>query len=94
MKRIATLAMLLMIPAVALAAEVTGTWSGKTSTSKGDFPITFTVKATGNNLEGTMLGTDGTPFTIENGKIEGGTLTFSVTLNYPGNRCLDITKES
>jgi len=67
-----------------LAADVTGNWNGKVSTPKGDFPIAFSFKANGSKLEGTMLGTDGASFPIDEGKIEGDKLTFSVTLNYPG----------
>src|SRR5262245_26431360 len=68
----------------ALGADAAGNWRGTVSTSKGEFPIAFSFKVAGSSLEGTMLGTDRTPFKIEAGKVDGNNLSFSVTLNYPG----------
>ena len=68
----------------ASAASVAGDWRGTVSTPKGEYPISFSFTVDAGRLNGTMLGTDGTPFTIENGRIDGDIITFAVTLNYPG----------
>jgi hypothetical protein len=83
MKYLVTMA-ILIITGTVIAADVTGNWAGTVSTPKGDYPISFSFKTDGAKVEGTMLGTDGTPFKIENGHLENGNLTFAVTLNYPG----------
>jgi hypothetical protein len=67
-----------------LAADVSGNWTGMVKTVKGDYPIGFSLKVEGAKVSGTMSGTDGTLFPIEDGKIDGANVTFSVTLNYPG----------
>ena len=84
MKYLVALIAILTITGTLIAADVTGNWAGTVSTPKGNYPISFSFKTDGAQVQGTMLGTDGTPFKIENGKIENGNLTFAVTLNYPG----------
>src|SRR5262245_37077901 len=84
MKKLILLLVALTLAIPAIAADVNGNWRGTVSTSKGDFPISFTFKVTGTRLEGTMLGTDGTPFQIDQGTVDGENLTFAVTLSYPG----------
>jgi hypothetical protein len=84
MKYVTALLGMLVVSVSALAANVDGTWKGMVSTPKGDYPISFSFKVEEGRLQGTMLGTDGTPFKIEEGKLDGNTITFSVTLNYPG----------
>ena len=71
------------IPAV--AADVSGNWKGSVSTANGDLPIAFTLKADGEKLTGTMSGPDGAPVAIEEGKIDGNNISFSVTLAFNGN---------
>ena len=75
---------ILAVTLAASAADVAGNWRGTVSTPKGDYPIGISLNVDAGHLQGTLLGTDGTPFKIENGKIEGSNITFSVTLNYPG----------
>jgi len=84
MKHVIVFAMVLTLCGTAAAADITGNWSGMVATPKGDYPISFSFKVDGARVEGTMLGTDGTPFKIEGGKLEGSNVSFNVTLNYPG----------
>jgi hypothetical protein len=84
MKYLVPLITILTITGTLIAADITGNWAGTVSTPKGDYPISFSFKTEGAKVQGTMLGTDGTPFKIENGQLENDNLTFVVTLNYPG----------
>ncbi len=66
----------------ALAADVTGTWSGQTNSPDGNvFQLTFTFKQDGNTLTGTVQGPQGDPIAITNGKIDGDKFSFDVSFN-------------
>lgn len=65
----------------ALAADVTGTWSGSISGPNGDFQLTFTLKQDGAKLTGNVGGPQGNPLDIENGKVDGNTISFDVSFN-------------
>jgi hypothetical protein len=84
LKGAAILAALLLLGFSALAADVDGKWTGSVSTPNGDFPQAFTFKADGANLTGSMTGIDGMEIAIKDGKIDGNTLTFSVSLDFGG----------
>ena len=73
--------LLLAVPA--FAADVDGTWSGTIATPNGDFQQSFTFKADGAKLSGSLsiMGMD-TP--IHDGKIDGNNISFSVTLDFGG----------
>jgi len=61
---------------------VDGKWSGTINTPMGDFPVTFTFKADGAKLTGSMLGMDGMETPIANGKVDGANISYTVTLNF------------
>ena len=70
----------------AFAANVTGKWTaempgrgGNTTTS------TFTFKADGSTLTGTVAGGRGGDVSITNGKVDGDTITFDVVREMQGN---------
>ncbi len=66
----------------AFAADVTGTWTGEMKGPNGDpFQITFTFSQDGAKLAGTVLGPQGDPTDISNGKIEGDKLSFDVSFD-------------
>ena len=73
------------LPVIGAVDGVDGNWSGAVSTPNGDLPVGFAFKADGATLNGTMIGPDGSPSPIANGKIDGNNLTFSVDLNFNGN---------
>ena len=77
--------MLLSIAIPAAAAAVDGNWSGSVAGPNGEFTFAFLFKADGDKLTGSMVGFDGTPVPIANGKIEGSNITFSVDLDFNGN---------
>ena len=66
----------------AFAADIDGKWSGSIPTPNGDFPQTFTFKADGAKLTGSLVGPDGAEIAIADGKIDGKNIAFSVTLDF------------
>jgi hypothetical protein len=80
----ASLLLLLVMGATAYAADVDGTWEGVVMGPMGDIPVSFTFKADGAKLTGSQLGFDGSPVQIADGKIDGNTITFTVTLDFGG----------
>jgi hypothetical protein len=56
----------------ALAADVTGAWTGQAPGPNGEgFQLTFTFKQDGAKLTGTVAGPGGPPLDIINGKVDG-----------------------
>ena len=69
---------LLLLTGIALAANVDGKWSGKITGI--DMQIDFNFKADGNKLTGVHI-VSGTETAIENGKIDGNNISFTVKLD-------------
>jgi hypothetical protein len=65
-----------MIPA--LAADVTGKWSGQMKTANGEFALEFNFKQEGAILTGSVQGPQGDPSPISDGKVEGDKVSFTV----------------
>lgn len=79
------LALLFGMISVIAAADATGKWVAETQGRNGNtMKITFNLKAEGATLTGTVSGRNGeTP--IENGKVDGDTISFEVTRQMGGN---------
>jgi hypothetical protein len=75
---LAVLAML-TLSFVALAADATGKWTGEVPGGRGNQPVTFTFKAQGSTLTGTMTTAQGEA-PIEEGKVDGDKITFTRTV--------------
>jgi hypothetical protein len=79
--------LLLIIAGMAYGADIDGTWTGTIQGPDGGqgFPISYTFKAEGNTLTGTMPGMPGPdggqpkPIPIKDGKINGNNISFSIT---------------
>ena len=84
MRVIASVLVLLVMSVTAYAADVDGTWTGSVAGPQGEFPVTFKFKAEGTTLTGSTLGVDGTEVAIKDGKIDGNTITFTVTFDFGG----------
>ncbi len=84
MKVCALLLGLFLLAAPAYAADVDGKWAGTITTPMGDLPVAYEFKAEGATLTGTTLGFDGGQVQIKNGKVDGGTIAFSVELDFGG----------
>src|SRR5512136_1327350 len=87
-----TAALVLMIAGMAFGADIDGTWTGTIQGPDGGqgFPISYTFKAEGTALTGTMPGMpspDGgaaKPIPIKDGKIDGNNISFSVVFDMGG----------
>jgi hypothetical protein len=81
---ILTSAVLLAILAGVLqAADVSGAWSGTMSMGDNQFTLTYSFKQDGAKLTGNVTGPGGEPIAIQEGKVEGDKLTFSLTVEGP-----------
>jgi hypothetical protein len=78
------LALVLFGVAPVLAADVDGKWTGTVMTPMGDFPVAYEFKAEGTALTGSTTGPDGGQIPIKNGKIDGNSISFQVSLDFGG----------
>ncbi|MEI9968652.1 MAG: hypothetical protein WDM87_08530 [Terracidiphilus sp.] len=68
--------------ATAMAADLTGTWTGEAKGPDGSsFPLTFTFKQDGATLTGTVQLPQNDPIQISNGKVDGNKFTFDDSFN-------------
>lgn len=71
-----------MSAANAMAADVTGTWTGEAKAPDGtSFQLTFTFKQDGATLTGTVQLPQNDPIAISNGKVDGDKFTFDDSFN-------------
>jgi hypothetical protein len=78
----ASLLMIASAKPVFAAIDVTGTWTGNLNAPDGStFPLSFTFKQDGTKVTGTVLGPQGDPLPIANGKIDGDKFTFDTSFN-------------
>lgn len=84
--------LLLVITAMAWAADVNGKWTAQIPGRQGNTQeTTFTFKAEGGKLTGTISGQQGeTP--IADGKISGDEISFTVTRERQGNTIKQVFK--
>jgi len=83
-KRIWILAAVLMgLAVLAMAADVTGTWTASFDTQVGPQMYTYTFKVTGSTLTGTAKSNLGSA-TITDGKVNGDDISFTENLDYQG----------
>ena len=87
---IATLA---LMATTLFAADVAGKWTAEVEGRNGQKRTqTFDLKTDGDKVTGTMVGMGGREMKLEDGKIDGDTITFSVTVEFNGNtRKIDYT---
>lgn len=65
--------------AMAFAADVTGKWTAETQGQQGPQTMTFSLKADGSKLTGTVDAGRGGPAEITDGKVDGDKVSFKVT---------------
>lgn len=63
----------------ALAADVTGKWTGEITTGRGPQPFNLELKQAGNTLTGAITGGRGGDIQISDGKVDGDTISFSTS---------------
>ena len=90
---LSVLATLALFATTLLAGDVTGKWTAEVEGRNGQKRTqTFDLKADGDKVTGTMVGMGGREMKLEDGKISGDTITFSVTMEFNGNtRKIDYT---
>ena len=76
-------ALMLLFAAVALAADVSGTWTASFDTQVGQQNYTYTFKVDGGKLTGTAKSNLGEG-TITDGNVNGDDITFTENLDYQG----------
>lgn len=69
----------------AAAADPTGKWKGNLETDDGSRELTFNLKADSGKLTGTVEGLLDRSLDVNEGKVEGATITFSVISEWDGN---------
>ena len=85
-RRLGTGILFLLLATAAWAADVTGTWKGEVSTPDGNsFSLTYTFKQDAAKLTGAVLGPQGDPLPIDNGKVDGDKISFSVKVDMNGS---------
>lgn len=73
---------MMLSAATAMAADVTGTWTGGATTPDGtSLQITFTFKQDGATLTGSVQLPGSDPIAISNGKVDGDKFTFDDSFN-------------
>ncbi|SPE41285.1 conserved exported hypothetical protein [Candidatus Sulfopaludibacter sp. SbA3] len=78
-------ALLGILASVALAADVTGKWTADVPGRGGNTtPNTFVFKVDGAKLTGTVDGGRGGAVEIADGKVDGDSISFSMTRNFGG----------
>jgi autotransporter translocation and assembly factor TamB len=75
--------LLAAISLTAFAADVTGNWKASLETPNGSMEFTYVLKADGNAVTGTIQSQMG-DMKIDEGKIDGDKISFSVTVENMG----------
>src|SRR5204863_290003 len=87
MKKLFLAATLLMaMSLVAMAADVSGKWTAQVPGRGGQMAdTTFTFKAAGESLTGSMTGFQGAEVPIAEGKVSGDNISFTTSIERNGN---------
>jgi hypothetical protein len=82
--RLASIVLLaLLLPASLLAADITGKWTGPMQ-SGGD--AVFDLKLDKGAITGTMLGYDGKPRPVSEGKLDGDSVSMKIASDWQGQQ--------
>ena len=79
------LLLLALFALTAAAADVSGTWKGSAQTPNGTVERTFVFKVDGNKLTGETTSDMFGKSVIEDGKVDGDDISFTITVNVQGN---------
>ncbi len=79
------LACVVLFAFTASAADITGNWKGSAETPNGTIERTFTFKVDGTNLTGETTSQMMGKSTIENGKVDGDNVSFTITVKFQDN---------
>jgi hypothetical protein len=76
-----TIAMLAAVTALALGADLTGRWKGRSESGR---DVVLNLRAEGQKLTGTVTVDSGKEREISNGKVEGDAFSFHMPSEYGG----------
>jgi hypothetical protein len=83
---VAGLALALITVVQAAGADVSGKWTAQVPGRNGQTrEQTFTFKADGEKLTGSVSGMQGNQMDISDGKVSGNDISFNVTMSFNGN---------
>lgn len=77
--------LLALLAATALAADINGTWKATAEGPNGSMERTFVFKVEGNRVTGETTSSMMGKSSIENGKIDGDAITFTITGKFGDN---------
>jgi hypothetical protein len=80
-----TVLLVLSLAIPGLAADISGTWSGTLSMGDDQITLTYNFKQDGDKVTG-YVNTPGGDLQLNDGKVEGDKLSFSVTFEMNGNK--------
>jgi opacity protein-like surface antigen len=75
---------LIVLSAAALAADITGSWSGTMSMGDNKFTLTYSFKQDGGTLTGTVVTPQGDALPLTDGRVDGDKVSFAVTTEMNG----------
>lgn len=79
------IALFAMFALSAVAADISGTWKGTAEGPNGSMERTFTFKVDGTKLIGDAVSPMFGKSVIENGKVEGDSVSFQLTVKFQDN---------
>lgn len=82
---------LLVLASTALAADITGAWSGNLTMGDNQFTLTYNFKQDGAKLTGTVMAPQGDPIPLLDGKVDGDKVSFAVKVEMNGAPAKFIT---
>jgi hypothetical protein len=80
----ATAVLCTVFAAALFAADISGTWSGTAQMGDNPFTLTYAFKQDGEKLTGTVTGPQGEPMPLNDGKVVGDKISFSVQVDMGG----------
>ena len=75
--------LLTLLAGVVLAADITGNWTGSFTMGDNQLTLTYMFKQDGEKLTGSVTGPQGNPLPLDDGKVQGDKVSFSVTAETP-----------
>jgi autotransporter translocation and assembly factor TamB len=74
-----------LLAVAAWTGDISGTWTGQLSGPDGNsFNLTYSFKQDGEKLTGTVAGPQGDPIQLEEGKVQGDKISFTVHVEFNG----------
>ena len=82
---LSSILILCVLAGAALAADITGAWSGNMTFGDNQITLSYTFKQDGAKLTGTVTGPDGNSLPLVDGKVDEDKVNFAVNVDMNGN---------